>query len=158
MNKTNKKNLGISLLECLLAITLIASITMMAVRYYMITLRSMHVSQAIAQVNRLTGASYEWLRLQNQTDFSGEDTGEAISIQLLLNAELIHLNTDTIDPWGGNITITPGLTDTSYVAITLPNIPQKDCLNLTQQLQYINHNQTANSCTDPASNQFTGEF
>lgn len=159
MNKAHKKNLGISLLECLLAITLIASITMLAVRYYIITLRNTHVSQAIAQVNRLTSASYEWLRIQNQSDFSGEDTGTSITIQLLLDAELIKPNTDTIDPWGGAITITPGITDPSYVAITLSNIPQQDCLNLTQQLQYINHSQTTNTCgAASTANQFTGEF
>lgn len=159
MKKQNKKTRGISLLECLLAITLIATITLMAVRYYIITLRNTHVSQAISQVNRLTSASYEWLRLQNQSDFSGEDTGEAITTQTLLQAELIQPNTDTIDPWGGAITISPGITDPSYVAITLTNIPQKDCYNLTQQLQYINHSQTTNTCgNEAATNQFTGEF
>ena len=155
----NKKISGISLLECLLAITLIAAISTMAVRYYIITLRSTHVSQAIAQVNRLTSASYEWLRLQNQANFSDEDTGQDISIQALLQAELIQPNTDTIDPWGGAITLSPGITDPSYVAITLAQLPKPDCLNLQQQLSYINHSTIENSCSSlTATNTFTGEF
>ena len=160
MTHTRKKILGISLLECLLSITLIGLIATMAVRYYTITLRGTHVSQAISQVNRLTSASYEWLRLQNQTDFDGEDTGAPITIQLLLTSELIT-QTDTVDPWGGTITINPGTTDPSYVQITLPNLSQQDCLNLAQQLSYINHNPVppAQMCSDTSlTNQFVGEF
>lgn len=148
---------AISLIEIILVLVVISSITTMAVRYYMITIRNLHVSQAIKQVKKLTEVSYEWLQTQKQADFSGSPEGTPISNEALINADLIQANTDTTDPWNGNITVAPG-TDSSYVMITLNNLPAKACRNMTQQLKTINHAPSDSTCNAGSNNQFNGEF
>ncbi|PHQ79190.1 MAG: hypothetical protein COB66_07395 [Coxiella sp. (in: Bacteria)] len=154
MKKTQK---AISLLEVVLALAVIASITMMAVRYYIITLRDTRVSHAISQVKRLTKGSYDWLQAQHQADFSDAAGGQSITLQKLVTDQLIEDKIDTINPWGGTIDISPG-SDSDYVQISLDNLPQPACRNLTQQLHYINHTQVLGTCANKTSNTFTGEF
>jgi type II secretory pathway pseudopilin PulG len=148
---------GISLLECLLSIAIIASISMMAVRYYIVTTRDTRVSHAISQVKRITNASYEWLSIQRQSDFSNADGGQTITIAQLVQDDLLKDENDTISPWGGQIEVAPGDDDAKYVKITLTEIPQPACRNLTQQLEYINKDKT-NPCGNKKSNTFVGEF
>lgn len=148
---------GISLLESLLAIIIIASISMMAVRYYLITIQNNRINQAINQISRLTKASYEWLQVQHQADFSGTPSGTAISLDELLNDQLITNQTDTTDPWGGKISLSPG-SDPSYIAISLENLPQKACKNISQQLKSINHLTNLGSCSNSKYATFIGEF
>ncbi len=150
------RNTGISLLEVLLSLTIIASITTMAVRYFTVSTLEMRVSHAILQLKQLTDASYEWLQLQKQNNFSSTPSGTSISMEALLKNQLTQATIDTINPWGGNITVEPG-DDTSYVKITLENIPQKACLNINQQLKSINHS-ASNTCTDKKNNTFSAEF
>jgi Tfp pilus assembly protein PilV len=153
-----KYSQAISLLECLLSIVIIASISMMAVRYYVVTTRDMRVSHAISQVKRITNASYEWLQAQKQADFSGADGGEVITIQQLVDDQLLKDENDTIAPWGGMINVAPGNDNASFVKITLTDVPQLACRNLTQQLNYINKEKTTNTCDDKKNNTFVGEF
>lgn len=149
---------AISLLECLLSIIVIASIAMMAVRYYIVTTRSMHVSQAISQIKRITDASYEWLQMQKQANFSSQGGGYAITIQQLINDQLLTAKRDTVTPWGGTINVAPAGDNPSFVKITLNNVPQSACRNITQQLKYINKAQSANACGNKNNNIFVGEF
>ncbi len=148
---------AISLLECLLSIIVIASISTMAVRYYMITIRDMRVSHAISQIKRITDASYEWLQMQKQADFSATSNGVMINLQALVSNELLTDPHDTVAPWGGKIDVAPG-DNPSYIKIILNDIPQLACRNLTQQLLYINKDKTDNVCSDAKNNTFIGEF
>lgn len=153
-----KRNIiAISLIECLLSLAVIASISLMAVRYYMITTRDMRVSSAISQVKRLTNASYEWLQAQKQADFSGEGGGTAISLNELTRDQLVDPKVDTLNPWGGSITVAAG-SDASYVKISLQNLPPLACKNLTQQLRYMNRDNSGNACASKKNNTFTGVF
>jgi len=149
---------GISLLECLLSLAIIASITAMTVRYYVITTRDSRVSHAISQIKRITSASYEWLSLQRQADFSNADGGQTITKEQLVNDQLLPNSNDTMNPWGGAIQVSSGTDDAKYVKITLNNIPQLACRNLTQQLKYINKNQASTNCDNAKNASFTGEF
>lgn len=148
---------AISLLEILLALIIIASITMMAVRYFIITSRDAKITHAIRQVKTLTRASYAWLDAQRQADFSDKDGGTAVSTSALLEAQLIDSPQDTTDPWGGAIEVAPG-SNPSYVKIELGQLPEKDCRNLTQQLKYINHAKEESNCHTGDQNIFIGEF
>ena len=154
MIKTHK---GISLLESILALTIVASITMMAVRYYMVTIRDTRVNHAITQIKNLTKNSYTWLQSQHQANFSGQTGAGNISLQKLITDQLANQKIDAINPWGGSIEVAPG-SDPTYVQITLNNIPQPACKNLNRQLRYINHSVTKESCSNKSSNQFIGEF
>lgn len=148
---------GISLIECLLSLAIIASISLMAVRYYIVTTRDMRVSEAITQIKRITSASYEWLSIQRQNDFSGSDGGQTITIQQLVEDKLINDTKDTLTPWGGQVQVAPADDDSKYIKITFNNVPQQACHNLAQQLDYINKDKT-NTCENKRGNVFVGEF
>lgn len=154
------KQKGISLLEALLALVIASIIITLALRYFSITIRDMRVTQAVNQVRSLVKKSYDWLGAQKQADFNDYPKGTKISLQILINAGLIQTdnNGNYFNPWGGDVLLAPG-SDPSYVHISLTRIPLKDCLNLTQRLQSINHmaNQT-NTCTDNINNTYEGEF
>jgi len=150
---------GISLLEVLLSIVVGASIIMAGVHYYAVVNRGSQVSHAISQVRTLTKASYHWLNAQAQDNFACDNTRDncsSISLQSLIDAGLIT-NTDmnTKDPWGGDITISPG-TDPTYVNITMASVPNLACKQLAQKLRNVSH-AGAPTC-DQALNSFTGEF
>ena len=136
---------------------IIASISLMAVRYYMITTRDMHVSNAISQIKRITHASYEWLQTQKQANFSDEGGGITISLNALIDDQLLDPNHDTLDPWGGTIDVAPS-NDASFVKITLTQLPPLACKNITQQLRYINKDKTDNHCSNKVTNTFVGVF
>jgi hypothetical protein len=150
-----RKNAGISILEILLALVLIATITTMAIRYFTVTNRSMHVSNAIKQIKHLTHISYEWLQQQNQVDFNS--ASNPINLKKLTDAQLIQDDpSEQYNPWGGNIRVSPGSIP-SYVSISFDNVPPDACRMLVRQLKSINHiKQTP--CGTAYNNTFTGEF
>ena len=151
------KQIGISLLEVLLSLVIIATITTMAIRYFTVTNRSMRVSTSIKEIAHLTNLSYEWLQAQRQNDFSGKPTGTSISMQVLADTRLIgNLEREKYNPWGGTISIEPGA-NPSYVKITLTHIPQKDCRAIVRQLKNINH-LSDTPCGSAYGNTFSGEF
>ena len=150
------KQTAISLLEILLCIAIMASIGMMAVRYFMITSQNAKVTHAITQIKTLTKASYEWLQAQRQADFKGYgNTG--ITLQKLIDAGLITKAVERRNPWGGLITVQPAR-DASYVRITLYGLPRLACLHLSRQLKSINHSTAKNQCPAQHSNRFEGAF
>lgn len=151
------KQYGISLLEVLLSLVVIATITTMAIRYFTVTTRSMRVSTSIKEIKRLTNISYEWLEAQHQIDFSGKPTGSPISMQVLADTRLIeNLDHEKYNPWGGTINVEPG-SNPSYVKITLTQIPQKDCRAIVRLLKNSNHLKNT-PCGSAYGNTFSGEF
>ncbi|MCH9743757.1 MAG: hypothetical protein K0U29_02380 [Gammaproteobacteria bacterium] len=153
-----RKQSGISLLEILLGLVLIATISTMAIRYFTVTTRSMKVSNAIKQIKHLSNISYEWLQQQQQTDFSGSSAGTRISLQELINTGLLRNDpSERYDPWGGDITVNAATNDPSYVSITLSKVPQDACRMMVRQLQSVNHLQST-PCGSAYGNTFSGEF
>ncbi len=151
-----KKALGLTLLETLLVLAIGASIIMVGVRYFAVTTRDLHVTHAIKQIQTLTRVSYEWLQAQKQKDFSSSDGGTTISMQNLIGAGLLeNTDSDTKDPWGKAIMVTPG-SNPSHVKITLPNVPKKDCKNLARRLQSVS--QTILPTCSSNRNNYSGEF
>lgn len=152
------KQLGISILEILLVLILISTITIMAIRYFEITNRSMHVASAIKQIKFISKISYEWLQQQHQPDFSNADGGTTITIDALRQAGLLDHKIPYLNPWGGNVSISAGKT-ASYLKIQLANVPPSACKMLVKQLQPINHIAIENEpCGNAFNNTFTGEF
>lgn len=147
---------GISLLEMLLVLAIGAAIIMAAVRYFTITNRNARVTQAISQIKMLTKASYEWLSEQKQQDFSSVNGGVTVSLQQLIDANLIKdTEHNKKDPWGGDISIAAG-SDPSRVRITLSHLPQKACKNLARRLDNVSQT-TIPPCSAPVNN-YSGEF
>lgn len=132
---------GISILEVLFSLAIMCVIfTLIANYYFSQNKRYLAVGKAATQIQQLASLSYEWQTAQTQTDFNG------ISISALQDAGLLS-KTDHFsqqDPWGGAITLAPYNSDSSYVAITLTNIPNDACTNLSSRMLNVAHTQ---SCT-----------
>lgn len=148
-----KRQSGLSLLEVLLALLIIGSIITASVQYFALASRQSKVLQAIHQIEQLTSASYEWLNLQRQADFSGTPNGVAISVDILQQANLINQVTN---PWGGKVRLAPA-SDPLHIAIEFDNIPAKDCHSLEQQLKSANLSAFHSLC-QRKSNTFYGTF
>ena len=149
---------GISLLEVMLSLVIGTSIIVAGVRYYAVVNRGTQVDHAISQIRSLTSASYQWLQAQSQENFSCDetDTCTAISLQSLIDAGLISSQEiDTKDPWGGDITLSPGA-DPTYVNISFTNVPLFACKQLSQKLQTVSH-MPPPTCSATLNN-YTGEF
>lgn len=126
--KMKNKQLGVTLMELLLALVVIAVIMFMAIRYYTIAREGAKVSEAVTNVNAAVNASYEWMQGVNQADFTGISTTELINKGLLVAQDIKN-------PWDSSqaMTITPYPNQTNYVAITYTGIPQTACENLKQR-------------------------
>ena len=150
-----RKARGLTLLETLCVLAIAGAIIMVAVRYFSVTDRNLQVTHAIKQIQNLTKTSYEWLDAQKQEDF-GANGGTEISLQALIDAELIdNADADTKDPWGKTIIVTPG-TDPNRVKITMPNVPQSACKNLARRLENVSKIEKPQCAA--GRNNYEGEF
>ncbi len=130
-----KNQRGMSLLEILLAISIGASLTVIATRYFISTTQSLRVTQTIDQVKHFVDGSYQWLQAQHQADFLGPDKQQkttAISVAKLSQAGLI-VDSQPKDVWGGDFTIGPA-TDPQYVEVAFDHLPAAACANLDAEL------------------------
>lgn len=148
-----QKQLGITLLETLLAIVISSVVVVLGVRYYRSAYLNTEVVQASSQMNKIIQASYTWLQGQRQVDFGSADN--AIDIEKLISASLL-VETDKTDPWGGSILIEPG-SNANYVRISLPGASKKACQNLSLQMENVAQVETlSEDCADGKG--YSGEF
>lgn len=152
-----RKNRGLTLLETLLVLAIGGAIIMAAVRYFSVVHRDLNVTHAITQIQSFTKASYEWLNSQKQENFSADNNGTPISLQALIDTDLVKQSDDHKDPWGKMIIIAPG-TDPNYVRITLSNVPKESCKNLTRRLDGVSKSKAESSACSGKYNQYSGEF
>ncbi len=144
-----KRQAGVSLLELLLVISIMASILLLTTRYFALSRLQTKVAQSVSQIQTLSDASYRWLGAQKQLLFDGSGTpgGVAVSLVELQNAQLVNPGiNDTQDAWGGSITVRADSEDAHYIQIILPNAPVKACNSLKQRLASSAHTQIAD-CT-----------
>jgi type II secretory pathway pseudopilin PulG len=130
---------GITILEILCSLAIMAIIFTTITYYYTQNQRYMAVSKAAAQIQQLANVSYEWQAAQAQADFAG------LSMTALQSSGLLNKidNYTQIDPWGGNMTVAPDPADPRYMRITLSKIPTNACANLRDRMTQTAHNQSS---------------
>lgn len=129
---------GISLLEMLLVISIMAAVIVSTTRYLFSTTLTLSVNQTIDQLQQSVEASYAWLRTAHQADFQGPDkeTGTtAISLDKLKQAGLVAATAGQ-NYWGGAVHILPS-TNPAQVEIELDQIPESACLQLAGRMKNI---------------------
>lgn len=128
MMKKNRYRFGISLLEIMLSLAIIAVILIMATRYYAITRIAQQTNEASEMIIAIYSAGQSWM----QTN----DNFKKVTIYTFTEAGLLPADfaLATANPWGGAISIDPLGTDLQKLEVRLDNVPSKDCQNLLAKM------------------------
>lgn len=156
MSTIPRRQHGISLLEMLLVISIVATVLVGTTRYLFSTALTLSVNQTIDQLQQGVGASYAWLRAAHQADFQGPDkeTGTtAISIDKLKQAGLVATAAGQ-NYWGGAVHILPAQ-NPNQVEIELDQIPDAACLQLAGRMKNVDAPESP-GCV--SHNQYIGIF
>lgn len=140
------KNLGISLLELLLSLTIIAILLVMATRYYALTRSEQQVNEAITMINQAIGATDNWY----WTFGTYTPTWGDIKVKELIDMGLLPKDFAN-SPWGTPLSIEK--VDGNTAKITIENILNADCLNL-QAILCDKENIQATCVTDQGATNF----
>lgn len=157
LSKKFNKQAGISLLEVMLSLSIIAIILVMATRYFFVASNNSNVNKLRGQIGTLVSALQEY-RNQN-ADFSGLTTG---GMNYLVTNGFVAKTGDVsaappykmTDPWGTEITVAPasGNTGAANIVATLPATPEGGAACKAVIAGYASANGT---CTGGSSNVLT---
>lgn len=136
MTRAIRSMVGVTLLEVMLVLSIVALIILMSVRYYQATSNASQTEQVIGLIQALT-ASADNLAMGSAGGYSNATTSNITSLS---GSSVL------VSPWGGSITIS-GQSPTSY-SITIPNAPAAVCKNVKLKLD---PNSKYSSFTCPAS-------
>lgn len=115
------KQTGISLLEVLLSLSIIAIILVLATRYFFVATNNNKVNTAVSQIGGIVAAAHTWKGIN--TSYTG------VSVQVLYDAGqlenfpgLDNATTSAVmlkDLWGDEFSVAPAAADNNHVTITL---------------------------------------
>lgn len=131
-----QKQSGVSVLELMLGIVIIATILIASTRFFNIASDNAKVNNAMSTLRQIADASYKWY--EYHPNFDG------LSFEALFNAGLLpekyKATTGQVckacNPWGGNIEL-QSTADKSRLQIRLTDVPKepaKTCTKLADQL------------------------
>lgn len=132
---------GISLLEVLLSIAIVAAIAAFTCRFIQVTLVNTSITETVTRVNKLVKSSYDWLQQQRVEDFLGNPDGSGesgITASKLVSSGLAQPR-DLKTAWG-NISITAAPQDPRRIAMTLDHLPSGICHNLERRIPQATSN------------------
>jgi type II secretory pathway pseudopilin PulG len=116
--------LGISLLEVLLSLSIIAIILVLATRYFFVATNNNKINTAVSQIGGIVAAVHTWKGINTSYD--------GVSVQVLYDAGQLEnfpgLDNNTAssvalkDLWGDEYSVTPAADDNHVtVTVTLPD-------------------------------------
>jgi prepilin-type N-terminal cleavage/methylation domain-containing protein len=152
LKSLNTKSLydrGISLLELMLTLTVIAIILLTATRYYKSTTSAQKVNTAADMIQAVINASEDWKLTKNT--FTGITEIKILTDQGTLPKDFSD-TTSNPNPWKGKITVTASGTGTQ-IKVTLTNIPTEACKSLTDIM--VQKGMDVGTCT---SNTFSANY
>lgn len=126
------KQLGISLLEVLLSLTIIAIILVMATRYFFLATNDNRVNATREEIASVVSAIHNWKGLNPQYS-SSLDISTLWSEGYLADSPALVVTGKTArlyDPWGAEIAVTGG-TSSATVTVALPNFNNCERLRKT---------------------------
>lgn len=130
MAKLTLRNIrGISLLELMLVLLIIAIILFTSIRYYQVASENLKVAQAVEMVNTISNATAKWLEGQAQLtpDFR---------VDTLVDAGLLPAYYKTaLDPWKGELMVLSGSGALTQLTIVMLQVPKAACENLLARVQ-----------------------
>lgn len=140
LKSQQKKIKGITLLEVILSLAIIALILVMATRYYGLAHLEEQVNDTTSMIQSIRAAGQHWLL--------SHDDYRDINIPNLIQRDLIPKNFTT-NPWGGGIQVGPG-PGNNTLRIVIQNIPINACINLERR--FARTQPTPGSCVPGPGN------
>lgn len=140
-----QKNLGISILELLLALAIIAILLVMAVRYFELTRVAQQINDALHIISNIDTASESWLATHD--DFTN------VTLQSFIDDSLVPANfaQQHVNPWNGDIEINANEKNNLALDISFTNVPKNICQDLKNNVMQHYPNSTADcDANDPA--------
>ncbi len=122
-----KKQHGISLLEVLLSLSIIAIILVMATRYFFIASNNNRINDAREEIGLVVAAIHSWKGQNAQYD-SNLDVSRLYNDGFLPKSTYLVINgtsASLYDPWGGQISVA-GANNGATITANFPNY--NDCL------------------------------
>lgn len=149
------KNLGISLLEVLLSLSIIAIILVMATRYYFVANNNNKINTSVNQVGGVVAAAQNWKGVN--ADFTGVSVQALYDAGQLTNFPGIKISGDTAtmsDMWGGAINVSSTTGGGAQITADLPN--SQVCQALVKAFPDNQQADITSTCT--TGNQFQYTF
>lgn len=140
-----QKNLGISILELLLALAIIAILLVMAVRYFELTRVAQQINNALHIISNIDTAAESWL--QTHDDFTN------VTLQSFIDDSLVPANfaQQHANPWNGDIEVNANDKNNLALDLSFSNVPQNICQDLKNNVMQHYPNSTADcDANDPA--------
>jgi len=163
-----KRIFGISLLELVLALTVITTLITLALRYYPVATSAKNVNDAVKMADMVISAAENW---QLTYGDYGNDTTCITGTQSLIDRGWLPTDfaTASANPWGGNITVVSrnaegGCTkavDSTRITVTLSKLPQNACTminNFLQQKNFCPAVPTTNPCPTQTNNTYKSYY
>jgi len=143
------KQRGISLLEVMLSLAIIAIILVMAVRYYRTAQQSQQVSNAISMMNGIVAAQTQYA-IANANQY-------ALSMTDLIKGGYYPGNPASPvapnNPWGQPISLAKG---SAGFQVVFPGVPSTTCTALDNVIK--NEAVTTSGCSGSGSINYTADF
>lgn len=128
-----RRSQGLSLIEVMFVLVIVAMLTVTVARYYQTLQRTSLSNAVIEMMNTTVQATYAWLGMGN--------TLEKLSLEQLIDNGLVPAdfkfqsdNNASGHPWGGAIEVQKDSENPNRFVIVLDELPPKACQNLQLRL------------------------
>lgn len=148
---------GISLIEILFVLMIVAVIATMAIQFYTQSVSSNRVAQALTLIQEINKAGREWLQTPGATEESGDQYPANFSqlpsnpLQAFKEKGLLPCenNSCQTNPWGGGVAIAANANNPQFMSISLSLLPKNDCARLQESMKnYAPENlESQNTCS-----------
>ena len=120
-----KRQTGFGLLELMLSMVIVALLLIMATRYYQSARSNARINEGVGLISSILNAA------NNIAIGSGSYSGATTSaiVPYLPSNEQGSDKTSIVNPWGGEVTVTPSGTNNTLLTIVLPGLGD-DCQKL----------------------------
>jgi|GEM_PF-2146015 len=133
-----KQHLGLSLLELMLVLTVVATILLASTRFFRIATENAKVNNAVSMIHEITDASFKWYETNPAFDNGNFNFQTLVNMQLLPIKYFNPSKPAIKNPWNGGISIEAF--GPEHFNVNMTGVPVVSCTKLKNQLAEYNAN------------------